>query len=188
MGLILVAYTGAMDYVTGTIVLLAFYLIPICFVAWFAGRVPGLIIALASAAAWYAAKLLVAETVDSPWKLLWAAAMRFMVFSISAILMAEVAERKRVEEALRRAHEGLESRVKERTLELAQANRALQNEVAERTRAQENLNRLNETLEQRVAERSAAAELRAAHSPARKMPCANRAAFCSPFSIAWATA
>jgi len=61
-----VAYTGAMDYVTGTIVLLAFYLIPICFVAWFAGRIPGAIIALASAAAWYVAKLLVADTVDSP--------------------------------------------------------------------------------------------------------------------------
>jgi signal transduction histidine kinase len=162
MGLIVVAYTGAMDYVTGTIVLLAFYLVPICFVAWFAGRAPGLIIALASAAAWYVAKNLVAETVESPWKLLWAATMRFMVFALSAILMAEVAERKRVEEALRRAHEGLEARVKERTLELARANSALQNEVAERTRAQANLNRLNETLEQRVAERSAAAEVRAA--------------------------
>ena len=151
-----------MDYVLGTVVLLAFYLVPICFVAWFAGRVPGLIIALASAAAWHTAKILVAESLESPWKLLWSAAMRFLVFASLAILMAEVAERKRVEEALRRAHEGLEARVKERTLELGQANRALQNEVAERTRAQANLKQFNETLEQRVAERSAAAEERAA--------------------------
>jgi len=162
LGLVLVAYIGAMDYVLGTVVLLAFYLVPICFVAWFAGRVPGLIIALASAAAWHTAKILVAESLESPWKLLWSAAMRFLVFASLAILMAEVAERKRVEEALRRAHEGLEARVKERTLELGQANRALQNEVAERTRAQANLKQFNETLEQRVAERSAAAEERAA--------------------------
>jgi signal transduction histidine kinase len=118
--------------------------------------------AVASASAWYVAKILIAATVDSPWKLFWGAAMRFMVFAVSAILMAEVAERKRVEEALRRAHEGLETRVKERTLELGQANSALQKEVAERRRAEGNLKLLNETLEQRVAERSAAAEQRAA--------------------------
>ena len=151
-----------MDYVTGTIALLVFYLVPTCFTAWFAGRIPGLFIAFASAAAWYVAKLLVAETVDSPVRLLWSATMRFMVFAVSAILMAEVAERKRGEEALRRAHEGLEARVRERTLELAKANHDLQNEVQERTRAQANLKSLNETLEQRVAERSAAAEQRAA--------------------------
>jgi signal transduction histidine kinase len=162
IGLIVVAHIGAMDYATGTTVLMAFYLIPICFVAWFAGRIPGVIVALASAAAWYVAKLLVADTVDSPWKLFWAATMRLMVFAISAVLMAEVAERKRVEEALRRAQEGLEARVNERTLELGRANSALQNEVAERTRAEANLKQLNETLEQRVAERSAAAEERAA--------------------------
>ena len=162
IGLIGVAYIGAMDYTTGTVVLLAFYLVPICFVAWFAGRIPGVIIALASAAAWYVAKLLVADTVDSPGKLFWAAIMRFMVFTISGILMAEVAKRMRVEETLRRAHEGLEARVQERTLELGHANSALQNEVAERTRAEANLKHLNETLEQRVAERSAVAEERAA--------------------------
>jgi signal transduction histidine kinase len=162
IGLIMAAYVGALNYVTGTIVLLAFYLVPVCFVAWFAGRSPGVIIALASAVAWYAARILVADTVDSPWRLLWSAVMRFMVFAVLAILMAEVAERKRVEEALRRAHEGLESRVKERTLELGRANSALENEVEEKRRAEAKLKLLNESLEQRAAERSAAAEERAA--------------------------
>jgi len=162
IGLIMAAYVGTLSYVTGTVVLLAFYLVPTCFVAWFAGRIPGLIIAAASAAAWYVARLLVADTVDSPWRLLWSAVMRFLVFAISGILMAEVAERKRVEEGLRRAGEGLESRVQSRTLELGQANSALQNEVAVRRQAEANLKQLNETLEQRVAERSAAAEARAA--------------------------
>ena len=126
-------------------------------------------------------------TVDSPWTLFWAATMRFMVFAVWAILMAEVAERKRVEEALRRAHEGLETRVKERTLELGQANSALQNEVAERRRAEANLKLLNETLEQRVAERSAAAEQRATQLAQSESALPNSAAFCNPSSTAWAT-
>jgi cytochrome c-type biogenesis protein CcmE len=33
IGLVLVAYIGALDYVTGTIALLVFYLVPTCFVA-----------------------------------------------------------------------------------------------------------------------------------------------------------
>ena len=162
LGLLAVAYIGAMDYVTGTVAMLVFYVVPTCFVAWFAGRVPGLLIALASASVWFAAKMLQAEDIESEWKMVWASAMRFMVFAIAAILMAEVAERKRVEEALRRAHEGLEARVNERTAALAAANAALQNEVEVRGRAESNLKLLNETLEQRVAERSAAVEQRAA--------------------------
>jgi signal transduction histidine kinase len=162
IGLVMAVYIGALNYVVGTLALLVFYLIPICFVAWFAGRVPGLIIALASATAWYVAILLAAYTVDSPWRLLWGALMRFMVFAICGVLMAEVAERKRVEEALRRAHDGLEARVDTRTLELSQSNSTLKNEVAVRRQAEANLKQLNETLEQRVAERSAAAEQRAA--------------------------
>lgn len=46
-------------------------------------------------------------------------------------------ERKRAEEALRRAHDELELRVQERTAELAKANEALQTEIAERERAAE---------------------------------------------------
>ena len=39
MGLVLVIYIGELDYVTGPMVaLMVFYLIPVCFTAWFAGR------------------------------------------------------------------------------------------------------------------------------------------------------
>ena len=160
-GLVGVAYVGAMDYATGPIALLVFYLIPICFVAWFAGRIPGLVTALASAVVWYAVKTLGPEMVANHAALFWNFLMRLGVFGVSAILTTEVAVRKRVEEALRRAHEGLEARVRERTLELARANAALQGEVAERSRTEAKLKFLNETLEERVAERSAAAEERA---------------------------
>jgi PAS domain S-box-containing protein len=51
----------------------------------------------------------------------------------------DITERRRAEEALRRAHDELELRVQERTVELAQANEALQIEIAERVRAEEQI-------------------------------------------------
>ena len=48
----------------------------------------------------------------------------------------DLSERKRAEEALRRAHEELEGRVRERTAELALANASLREEMIERERAE----------------------------------------------------
>ncbi len=162
IGLVLVIYIGELDYVTGPMVaLMVVYLIPVCFVAWFAGRWPGILIALVSSVIWYGAKYLDPGSIDKHGLLLWNTVQRLGLFSLLAVLTSEVAERKRVEQALRAAHEGLESRVRQRTHELALANEAMRAEVLERTQAQANLRVLNETLEQRVAERSAAAEERA---------------------------
>lgn len=163
LGLILVIYIGELDYVTGPMVAMrVFYLIPICFVAWFAGRWQGILIATVASLIWYGAKYLEPGMIDHHFLLLWNTVQLFGQFAILAVLTSEVAERKRVEQALRGAQEGLETRVQERTQELAQANNALQQEVLDRTEAQSKLKQLNETLEQRVAERSAAAEQRAA--------------------------
>lgn len=51
----------------------------------------------------------------------------------------DVTERVRAEEALRRTHDELERRVRERTAELEQANTALQSEIAEHRRAEEEI-------------------------------------------------
>ena len=53
--------------------------------------------------------------------------------------IVDITERRRAEEELRRAHDELEVRVRQRTAELARANDALQGEIGERTRAEEAL-------------------------------------------------
>jgi signal transduction histidine kinase len=162
LGFVLVICIGELDYVTGPMVaLMIFYLIPICFVAWFVGRWASFFIAFVSCAIWFGAKYLEPGSIDNHPLLLWNALQRLGIFALSAVLTAEVAERKRVEQALRQAQEGLETRVQERTQELARANDSLQKEVLERTEAQKELRLLNDTLEQRVAERTAAAGQRA---------------------------
>jgi PAS domain S-box-containing protein len=59
----------------------------------------------------------------------------------------DITELKRVEEELRRARDGLEVRVQERTYELEDANIALQDEATERRRAEEAARQTNELLE-----------------------------------------
>ena len=154
LGLVMTIYIGELDYVTGPMVaLMIFYLIPIIFVAWFVGRKSGIFIAVVATLIWYGAKVLDPSTIVKPWLLVWNTLQRLGLFSSLALLTSELAERKRVEQILRQTQEGLETRVRERTQELAQANEALQAEVVERTEAEKKLTVLNETLEQRVAER-----------------------------------
>lgn len=60
--------------------------------------------------------------------------------------LEEIKERKRAEEQLRKAHEGLELRVKERTADLLAANRKLEQEIHEREKAEEESKKLISTL------------------------------------------
>jgi len=162
LGLIMTIYIGVLDYVTGPMVaLMVFYLIPIIFVAWFVGRKAGVFIAVVATLIWYGVKVMDPGSIIQHWLLIWNTIQRLGLFASLGLLTSELVERKRVEQALRQAQEDLETRVRERTHELAQANQALQAEVAERTQAEKKLTVLNETLEERVAERSAAAEQRA---------------------------
>ncbi|RMH81626.1 MAG: PAS domain S-box protein, partial [Calditrichaeota bacterium] len=56
-----------------------------------------------------------------------------------ALICRDITERKRAEEALRRAKDELELRVQERTAELSQANRVLRQEILDRERAEAQL-------------------------------------------------
>jgi PAS domain S-box-containing protein len=61
------------------------------------------------------------------------------IMNLAEDLEAEIDERKLAEEALRKAHGELETRVDERTAELAKANEGLQAEIIQRKRAEESL-------------------------------------------------
>jgi len=61
-------------------------------------------------------------------------------------LIHSITGHRQAQEALRRAHDELEVRVRERTAELARANEELQGEIAERVRAEEKIEHLNAVL------------------------------------------
>lgn len=61
-------------------------------------------------------------------------------------VVEDITDQKRVAEALRRLHEELEARVRERTAELANANEALQRYITERKQVEEALSRSREDL------------------------------------------
>jgi PAS domain S-box-containing protein len=64
-----------------------------------------------------------------------------------AVVVRDITERRRAEEALRRAHDEMEARVRDRTAALARANEDLRAEMAERRRAEDELRGAKELAE-----------------------------------------
>ncbi len=88
-------------------------------------------------------------------ELLWHLAREMSILGYNNLKLAkELMERKRAEQALKRAHDELELRVQERTTELLKANKQLETEILERNRAEEALRVAHDELERRVKERT----------------------------------
>jgi len=91
IGSLTVLFIGLIDLVTGAeISLSVFYLIPIAFTTWFAGKAPGLLTAASSAATCLAADLGNAPVYSHPAIPFWNAAVRLGIFLLMAYLLASI--------------------------------------------------------------------------------------------------
>lgn len=120
LALVLVALIGVVDYRMGSEVhVTAFYLIPISWACWTAGRKPGLLIAAVATTVWLIAYRMSGHTPGHPVILYWNSLMLLAFFVVVAYLLS----------AFQTAHDYLEETVQQRTA-------ALQAEIAQRQRAE----------------------------------------------------
>jgi signal transduction histidine kinase len=121
LALVLLWLIGFLDYVTGhDFAMSAFYLVPICCVAWAAGKGAGIMLATASALTWLIADLMSGYIYSHPVIPYWNAVMLFVLFLVVVYFLT----------AFKRAHHFLEETVEQRTAAL----QALQAEIKERER------------------------------------------------------
>lgn len=118
LSLALAGLIGFMDYRTGRdVAMSAFYLIPICWASWAAGRRAGLLLAIVCTILWFVADLKTGYQYSHPLIPYWNALMLLVFFLVVVYLLG----------AFQAAHHHLEEIVQQRTA-------ALQAEIAERKR------------------------------------------------------
>lgn len=103
---------GWLDYVTGyEFGFFIFYFIPVSIAAWFAGKRPGLAIALASAICWYLSDLYTHHPYSKAYFIYWEMFMRLISFLTTALTIARIRQMLineiRLNEALQQAFEEL---------------------------------------------------------------------------------
>jgi signal transduction histidine kinase len=105
-----VVFVGTVDYVTGHGLSFAvFYLGPVSFAAWFAGKRSGLAIAVAAGLAWMVADITGSHPPPQTWVSAWNAFARLCTFAFVVVILA----------GLRALQAGLEETVQKRTEQLA---------------------------------------------------------------------
>src|SRR5579872_3117005 len=109
---------GSLDYLTGRdFALSAFYLLPLCWGAWVAGRNAGILLSVVGATVWFIADISSGLVYPHPLTPYWNALMLLVFFLVVVYLLA----------AFQAAHYQLEETVAKRTA-------ALQAEIKERKR------------------------------------------------------
>jgi signal transduction histidine kinase len=130
LALVLLALIGWVDYVTGWEVrMTAFYLAPIGWACWSAGRKAGLCLAVVAVITWLTANWTSSYDYKYPPILYWNALMLFVFFIVVVYLLS----------AFQTAHHHLQDVVQRRTA-------ALQAEITERKRAEEQLRQSHQQL------------------------------------------
>lgn len=111
IGVVGICGIGFVDFFTNTPVTrhltwLVFYIVPICFVGWYVGRKPAVVVALIGSLWWYIDKRLHPSSPENTgWVLFWNFLMRAANFIACGLLSAEVAARRRAEERQRQTNE-----------------------------------------------------------------------------------
>lgn len=149
---VIVAFIGWIDYLTGEYSLAVFYLGPICFAAWRAGRGVGHAIALLSVIAWLCSDFGMGRAYGHPFMPYWNAAILAAIYGIVVHLLC----------ALHELQMELEARVAQRTSALANANaelKAMEREVMEITERERH--RIGEDLHDSLGQKLTAASLAA---------------------------
>jgi diguanylate cyclase (GGDEF)-like protein len=91
IGLLVVAFFGYIDYVTGTgISISIFYLVPILYVTWFAGRTHAAITALIATTVWRATEIIAGAAQTSTFNLAWNTTARLGFFLVAIWLLSEL--------------------------------------------------------------------------------------------------
>jgi two-component sensor histidine kinase len=116
----LVAVIGCFDYLTGDFSMAVFYLVPVAFATWFAGRESGWSISLLSAAAWFVGNIATSNRAsDYPVIHIWNAAVPALFYVIVVQLLS----------ALHRVQTELEERIERRTISLAEVHHRVKNNL-----------------------------------------------------------
>ncbi len=89
LSLVQLAIIGLVDYLTGyELGVSLFYLLPVCWCAWFLGRTGGLLASVACAVVWAAADQAAAHRYSSWFVLYWNAGLRLGIFVVVALLLS----------------------------------------------------------------------------------------------------
>ena len=135
LALVLAVLVGWLDYATGyDLHVTAFYLLPVCWASWAAGRKAGLFLAAACTVIFAAASLMTRHPDVPPVIPLWNALMLLVIFVVAVYSVTAALDAYRslaeAQALLREANEDLEETVQRRTA-------ALRAEIAERQRLEQ---------------------------------------------------